>query len=102
MELKYTREEVKYQLEKLDLTEQECVTMIEVFVKHKLPDTAQEVFYTEMMNKEVTVEHVKNALYHAVLSNVSETILKFGIEQYENNQEKFKEDMEKWLQIQNQ
>lgn len=98
MELKFTRDTEKYQVEEVSLSDQECVTMVELFVKHKLPDTAQEVFYTEMTNKEVNVEHVKNALYQAVLSNVSVNLLKFGIEQYKDNPEGFKQDVEKFLE----
>lgn len=98
MQLQYNREEVKYEVEEVTLSDQECVTMVELFVKHKLPDTAQEVFYTEMLNKEVTTENVKNALYQAVLSNVSVNLINYGLEQFEKNPEQFKQDVEKYLE----
>lgn len=98
MELQFNREEVKYEVEEVSLSDQECVTMVELFVKHKLPDTAQEVFYTEMIGKEVSTENVKNALYQAILSNVSVNLIHYGIEQYEKNPAQFKEDVENYLE----
>lgn len=96
MELKFRRKEIKYEAENLNIDEQDCITMIELFVKEKLDDEAQEVFYFELESKEITVQNIKDALYQATLANVSLQIIKKELKEYENSPEKYKEKVCKY------
>lgn len=87
MELKFKREEKKHNLEDLKILEQDSITMVELFVKDNLDDTSQEVFYTELEGKEITTDNVKDALFQAVISNVSAGILKNVLTEYAENPE---------------
>lgn len=97
MELKFKRKEIKYEVENLNLEEQDCITMIELFVKAKLDDEAQEVFYVELENKEVTVQNIKEALYQATLANVSLKIIKKELKEHEENPDKYLEKVKQHM-----
>ena len=51
MKLSFPRKETKYEVEDLNLRQEDCVKMIEIFVKSNLIDEAQEVFYEHLKNK---------------------------------------------------
>ena len=97
MELKFKRKEIKYEVENLNLEEQDCITMIELFVKEKLDDEAQEVFYVELENKEVNVQNIKDALYQATLANVSLKIIKKELEEHAENPDKYIEKVKQHM-----
>ena len=97
MELKFKRKEIKYEVENLNLEEQDCITMIELFVKEKLDDEAQEVFYVELENKEVTVQNIKEALYQATLANVSLKIIKKELKEHEESPDKYLEKVKQHM-----
>lgn len=85
MILKFKREERKYGVMDIMLEEQDSITMIEIFVKQKLDEEAQEVFYVELEKKEINSKNVKEALFKAVLSNISVNILKKEMQEYSKN-----------------
>lgn len=98
MELKFKREEKKHNLEDLKILEQDSITMVELFVKDNLDDTSQEVFYTELEGKEITTDNVKDALFQAVISNVSAGILKNVITEYAENPEAYAAKAKEFLE----
>lgn len=101
MELKFKRKEIKYEVETINIQEQDAICLIELFIKDKLDDEAQEVFYTELEDKEINSQTVKEALYQAVLGNMSLIVLKNVIKEYEENPEKYKEKVKNFMENEN-
>lgn len=101
MDLKFKRQEIKYQVETVNIQEQDAIYLVEIFVKDRLDDEAQEVFYSELEDKEINSQTVKEALYQAVLGNMSLIVLKNVIKEYEENPEKYKEKVKKFMENEN-
>lgn len=83
MELSFNRLERKYSVQEIEIQEENMAMMVELFVRDNLGDEAQECFYAELENKEVTEVDIKNALYKAVLSNQVVVAIKQVTEFYE-------------------
>ena len=87
----------KCDVENITLAQEDIVTMIELFVKENLSDSGKEVFYShidELAQKIPNLaqeEVLKDALYQAVLGEVSVKILTNALKDIEENPEAWKE-----------
>lgn len=98
MILNFKRLEKKYEVMDINFKEQDSITMTELFVKNMLDDEAQEVFYSELEDKEINASNVKDALFNAVLSQTSVNILKNEMKEYSKDPEKYQKKVNEFLQ----
>lgn len=96
MDLLFRPEKYELAVETIELKDESIVSMIELFVYDTLSQNGKEVFYSyiddlvkEMPNLDKT-EIVKEALYRAVLGEMSVKMLKKGLEEIEKNPETWK------------
>lgn len=101
MELSYKREGKKYDVSLINIKDQDAIKMTELYVNMKLDDASQEVFYSQLEDKEINTENIKEALYQAVLSKMSVTILNLAIDEFKKAPDTFKEEIKKLVEEDN-
>jgi hypothetical protein len=96
MNLLFKPKEYKLEVENITLDNNDVITMIELFVKENLTQNGREVFYShldELMEKTPAldqIEMIKDALYQAVLGEVSAKVLSATLKDIEANPDNWK------------